>query len=162
MKEHFGKQLKDAREARGYTQAVLGKIVGVSANTIARVERGEQALRWPAMEKAFEAVGQPPSYFFSKLSAAPPKPTLAEALEVVREQLGVDLKAAPRAEAAHVWRAAEPTGIPKLPADIAEALSQFDEDGFAVIRPSILGVLDGMGKTSSSANTRKLKKRRSE
>ena len=43
-------QIKDLRKALGYTQAKLAEEVGVTANTVARYERGELRPSPPVMK----------------------------------------------------------------------------------------------------------------
>lgn len=45
-----GAQIKDLRKALGYTQARLAEEVGVTANTVARYERGELNPSPPVMK----------------------------------------------------------------------------------------------------------------
>lgn len=79
MKEQFGERLRAARKSRNYTQVDLAKLVGVTSTTIARAERGEQALGWSALEKTAQVLGQAPAYFFSTvvpLAEPTPEPSL--------------------------------------------------------------------------------------
>lgn len=62
--KRFGRQLRKAREARNYTQKQLGQLIGVSANTVALIERGEQGVRWNVMERIFSVLGERPDYYF--------------------------------------------------------------------------------------------------
>lgn len=69
-KRLFGRKLKEAREARGYTQKALGALIGIDPNSLARLERGEQGARWRVMEKIFEVIDEPPTYYFSDQPSA--------------------------------------------------------------------------------------------
>lgn len=90
MKKHFGQQLKAARLAAGYTQKLLAQKVGIAANTLATIERGEQGMRWGNFERLVDALGIPPAGFFSAEQIKVPKPappTAAEALKVLSDLL---------------------------------------------------------------------------
>lgn len=65
MRARFGKQVKAAREAKGYTQEALGRLIGIEGNSLARIERGANPIRWANLEKLVDALGMPPSYYFS-------------------------------------------------------------------------------------------------
>lgn len=65
MKAHFGKQIKAARQAKGYTQEALGRLIGIEGNSIARIERGANPIRWENLEKLVQVLGQSPAYYFS-------------------------------------------------------------------------------------------------
>lgn len=59
--ESLGQLISDARTKKGLTQDELGKHTGVSANTIARIERGEQDPRYSTLALLFDALGIDPS-----------------------------------------------------------------------------------------------------
>ena len=65
LRKHFGRQLKCAREAKGYTQKALAEALGMDGNTVARIERGAQGIRWANLERLVELLGQPASFYFS-------------------------------------------------------------------------------------------------
>jgi transcriptional regulator with XRE-family HTH domain len=52
-----GHPLKQWREARGLTQSEVAAAVGVTANTIARIEQGNQLPRPPLIKKLIEYTG---------------------------------------------------------------------------------------------------------
>lgn len=85
MRAHFGQQVKAAREAKGYTQEALGRLIGIEGNSLARIERGANPIRWANLEKLIDVLGQPPSYFFSD------KAPETKAPDVTREKLLVSL-----------------------------------------------------------------------
>jgi transcriptional regulator with XRE-family HTH domain len=87
----FGRRLRTAREAKELTQKDVGKLIGRAPNTVAMIERGEQAPEWDALEAIFEKLGEPPAYYFSEERAPLPKekPTPEEALAVLAEVAGI-------------------------------------------------------------------------
>lgn len=86
MKPHFGKQLKAARKAKGYTQEALGALLGMKGNSVARLERGKNAINWRNLEKLGELLGQPASFYFSD-----EKPQAASSAVVTRSTLIGDI-----------------------------------------------------------------------
>ena len=55
--DHFGPRLKELREKAGLTQKEVGEKVGVSTNTVARLERGENTPSWPTVVALAQALG---------------------------------------------------------------------------------------------------------
>ena len=53
----FGERLRALRAAAGLTQAELARVAGCAANTVARVERGEQEPVWPLVLGLAKALG---------------------------------------------------------------------------------------------------------
>ena len=53
----FGEALRRVRSMKGLTQKQLGDAAGVHANTIAKLERGEQEPAWPLVLKFTAALG---------------------------------------------------------------------------------------------------------
>mgnify|MGYP004552189071 CR=1 FL=1 len=51
--------LKQAREARGYTQAEAAKLIGVSTDTLGNYERGKSYPDIPVLRKIEEVYGVP-------------------------------------------------------------------------------------------------------
>lgn len=58
MAEHLGNRLRDAREARGLTQAQLAEQIGVSRKTVNTVENGIFVPSTVIALKLAEALGQ--------------------------------------------------------------------------------------------------------
>lgn len=85
----FGRQLRLAREARGYTQKQLGEMIGIDGNSVAILERGETGVRWKVMEEIFSKLGEPASYYFSDDRPPMPSPPIApeKALEVLSDAI---------------------------------------------------------------------------
>jgi transcriptional regulator with XRE-family HTH domain len=54
--QQIGKNLKKARTKAGYTQAILAKKAGISANYYARLERGEDNASVETVEKIVKAL----------------------------------------------------------------------------------------------------------
>lgn len=66
----FGKRLRAAREARGWTQADLGGVLALdepntAAPRISRYERGMHEPDFNTIEKLSKALGLPAAYFFA-------------------------------------------------------------------------------------------------
>ncbi|MEL1264926.1 helix-turn-helix transcriptional regulator [Pseudoxanthomonas putridarboris] len=98
----MGRRLREARQARGLTQAELGAVLGLedensAAPRISRYERGDRMPDERTMEALAEALGLPVAYFYaasdtlaevillvSKLPSAKQK----EALKLLREIAG--------------------------------------------------------------------------
>lgn len=59
-KKELGEKLRIARNAAGLEQWQLGKMIGVSQQTIGAIEKGKGTKLWPKIEKA---IGLPPGYF---------------------------------------------------------------------------------------------------
>lgn len=64
----FGRRLREARLAKGLTQADLGAVLGLdeensAAPRISRYERGDRVPDLESMEKLAEALGLPVAYF---------------------------------------------------------------------------------------------------
>lgn len=60
----------------------------MDSNSIARVERGEQGMRWAAIEKLVDVLGEPASFFFSnEKPSSRPKPSPEEAVDLMAEAL---------------------------------------------------------------------------
>ena len=79
----FGKRLRAARLARGWTQAELGGVLGLedpntAAPRISRYERGMHEADFKTIEKLSKALGLPQAYFFAP-------DVLAEAILVISE-----------------------------------------------------------------------------
>ncbi len=58
---HIGKQLHDARQRRGLTQAEVAKRAGTNMNYYAKLERGEAIPSLKMLEKVVKALGMPSS-----------------------------------------------------------------------------------------------------
>jgi transcriptional regulator with XRE-family HTH domain len=57
MLKQIGKSLRQARIARGLTQAELGALVGLPQSHISKIERGETDFQWTTLEQIANAVG---------------------------------------------------------------------------------------------------------
>lgn len=136
LKKHFGAKVKSARETMGYTQKALGAAVGVDGNSIARLERGEQGVRWNVLERIIEALGQPASYFFSD-TASPIAPRVER--PSITDELRAEIRAVAKdaaIEAALTSEALRRVGPqrlrdlpfdPEIPEDLRKSLSDLRE-----------------------------------
>lgn len=57
MLKQIGRNLQQARTARGLTQAELGALVGLPQSHISKIERGETDFQWTTLEQIANAVG---------------------------------------------------------------------------------------------------------
>ena len=57
--EKYTPTLKQAREARGYTQAEAAKLIGVSTDTLGNYERGKSYPDIPVLRRIEEVYGVP-------------------------------------------------------------------------------------------------------
>lgn len=85
LKQLFGRRLKFAREHRGYTQKDLGKLVGLDGNTLARIERGEQGVRWNNLERLIRVLEYPANFFFDEGEPLLPDPTPEDCITVLSQ-----------------------------------------------------------------------------
>lgn len=53
----FGPTLRDLREKKGFSQVSLAELVGIAANTVARIERGEAEPTWGLARRLADALG---------------------------------------------------------------------------------------------------------
>src|SRR5580765_3570720 len=60
MLKQMGKSLRQARIARGLTNAELGALVGLPQSHISKVERGETDFQWTTLEQIANAVALSP------------------------------------------------------------------------------------------------------
>ena len=60
MLKQIGKNLQQARTARGLTQAELGALVGLPQSHLSKIERGETDFQWTTLEQVANAVGLSP------------------------------------------------------------------------------------------------------
>lgn len=59
LKKVFGTQVRQARKARGLTQAGLAELCGLSLDMVGRTERGEIAPSFGSIERLSEALATP-------------------------------------------------------------------------------------------------------
>jgi transcriptional regulator with XRE-family HTH domain len=120
----------------GYTQNDLAKSMRVASNTIARIERGEQAVRWSVLERLVDNLHQPAAYFFSTVPPPVPLPLppTVEALTKVIEQQEVRIRELE--SKIHALTGKKPAALPHpgIPDDILERLKSADPDEIARIR----------------------------
>lgn len=83
LKVLFGRRLCVARERRGFTQKALGALIELDPNSLARIERGEQGVRWANLERMIKILGFPASFYFQENDAELPTPE--QALEALSE-----------------------------------------------------------------------------
>jgi len=121
----FGQRLRAAREAKNITQKELGALAKRAGNTIAMIERGEQAPEWDAMEAIFAKLGEPPAYYFSEERPPQPvaKPTKKEALSAAKEAIELAQKLGP-ALVARLSAALDNPEMPDVRSAIEDALSE--------------------------------------
>jgi len=128
----------------GLSQAALGKLSGSAGNTIARIERGETAMRWDTFERIMDALGQPPAFFFSDQppvmlkAAEPEKPSLTvEALAKNNEQLvkiiAQQEQRIQELEARIRALEAAPTGDSDVKRELLAALAAIDDNEASVL-----------------------------
>lgn len=61
----FGARLRALRTAAEMTQAALAEAVGLTANSLARLERGERHPSWDTVVRLAKALGVEPNDFLS-------------------------------------------------------------------------------------------------
>lgn len=76
----IGIRLVEAREARGFSGAMLAEAVGVSRQAISQYERGEQSPRPEVMERICSALRLPPRFFSTTPPPPPARPVLYRSL----------------------------------------------------------------------------------
>lgn len=64
LKTIFGRQLREARRAKGITQAVLAERIDRSLEMVGRLERGEIAPSFETIERLVSELGVHPGFLF--------------------------------------------------------------------------------------------------
>ena len=74
LAQTLGSRLKALREARGWTQAHLAELAGMTASEISRVECGAREPRFTTLEQLAQSLGVPPEQLFVDGSERPVQP----------------------------------------------------------------------------------------
>lgn len=82
--EHVGKQLRDIRTQRGYSQEGLAAEVGLTFQQLQKYEYGRNRISASRMFQFSEILQIPPSFFFKGLSQHQEKPSLRLSRQHVR------------------------------------------------------------------------------
>lgn len=91
-KKLLGQKVKAAREAKGYKQKDLARLVKVTGTTIARIESGRQGVRAKVMDRIVSVLGEPHAYYLSE--DRPPLPKPKENIETPLEAAETAIKLA--------------------------------------------------------------------
>ncbi|MFL5785873.1 MAG: helix-turn-helix domain-containing protein [Bacteriovoracaceae bacterium] len=144
IKELVGANLQAIRESRGLTQAAVADACEFEAPSYSRWENGKS---WPSpatISRLAKFYNVPQSYFYRDEQARKVKPTLDEALGVLREQTGIVLSL--------------PSVIlnsAKIPDKISSRLAGFQSED--KVWELIEGVLDGLDALDSTSRNSKSK-----
>ena len=68
--KHIGRRLREARLARGFSQGVLGKKLGITFQQVQKYESGANRIGGSRLWDISGVLGVPVEYFFEGLSAA--------------------------------------------------------------------------------------------
>ena len=66
--QHIGRKIRQAREALGYSQEELGKLIGYSAAAISYFEAGVRRIKIEDLQKIARALGKPIDFFLQEES----------------------------------------------------------------------------------------------
>lgn len=118
----LARQLRDARLARGWTQRAAGEQLGVSANTVARWERGERVPGSLAQLRLGELLG---------LQEPPSDGSLGARLRRVRARLGMTQAQVGELLAVHAntvarWERSDPEPGPGFRGRVAEFVERHE------------------------------------
>lgn len=90
IEKMFGRQLRAARKARGFTQETLAEALSLSKTTIYNMEAGEQFVSGDVLRKLIPLLGEPPSFYFSderpNIPPAAPTPAIEALLKTIEDQ----------------------------------------------------------------------------
>ena len=98
LKVIFGRQLRDARRARGITQSALAERIDRSLEMVGRLERGEIAPSFETIERIVKELEVPPVFLFGGESGfrTDSSKILREAVDVIYQLDERDLERAIR------------------------------------------------------------------
>lgn len=83
----LGANVRDLREARGFTQAQLGERAGVSDQLIGRLERADNQTTLKSIKKVAEALGVDPLDLFSRTPLVAPEGDRARLLQKIKSRI---------------------------------------------------------------------------